>query len=305
LTSIPGTSIVPDHTFVTDGYQITLIDTPGFNDTYKSETETLKEIAGYLADKYKNNRKLSGIIYLHAFERRMTGSSLRNLKMFRELCGDDPLKNVILATTGWTEAKKAGTLEKAKEHEDSLSTNRSFWKGMLDNGATLDRFMDTRESALAMIMKLASHETIPLQIQRELVDQEKLLIDTSAGNAVNEDMKRLEAVYKAEMEKIQKEMTEAREAQDTRLEEALTEAQEVFEKQLRGIKDQQDKLRYESRSDSRRIQQQLDDSVATIQLLNAQKIEMQKSTEQVIEEIKKNIDKLRAEERAAVEREIK
>lgn len=298
------TAIVRDHTFATDEYKITLIDTPGFNDTYKSETEILKEIASYLADKYKNNRKLSGIIYLHAFERRMTGSSLRNLKMFRELCGDDPLENVILATTGWTEAQKAGTLEKAEEHERSLSSNRAFRKGMLDSGAKLDRFMDTRESALAMITKLAKNKTIPLQIQRELVDQEKLLIDTSAGTAVNEDLKRLQAVYEKKMAEIQQEMIEAREAQDTKVEEALTEAQEVFEKQLRGLKDQQDKLRYERRSDNRRIQQQLDDSMATIQKLNAEKIGMEKSFEKVIEDIKKNMGKLSAEERAAVEREI-
>lgn len=302
---LPGTAIVRDHTFISNGYQITLIDTPGFNDTYKSETEILKEIASYLADKYKNKRKLSGIIYLHAFERRMTGSSLRNLKMFHELCGEDPLENVILATTGWTDAERAGTLAKAEEHEKSLSSNRAFWKGMLDSGAKLDRFMDTRESALSMIMKFADRETIPLQIQRELVDQEKLLIDTSAGNAVNEDLKPLEAVYKTEIEKIQKEMTEAREAQDHKVEEALAEAQEVFEKQLGGLRDQQDKLRYERRSDNRRVQQQLDDAMATVQRLNAQKIEMERGFEEVIADIKKNMGRLTAEERAAVEREIR
>lgn len=299
-----GTSIVRDHTFVADGYRITLIDTPGFNDTYRSETDILKEIASYLAEKYKNNRKLSGIIYLHAFERRMSGSSLRNLKMFQELCGQDPLQNVILATTGWTEAKMAGTLAKAEEHELSLSTNGQFWKGVLDNGARLDRFMDSRESALAMIMKLARHETIPLKIQREMVDQNKLLIDTSAGNAVNEELKRLEEVYKKQIDDIQKEMEEAKMAQDTKVEEALAEAQEVFERQLRGLRDQQEKLRYERRNDNRRLQQQLDDALATIQKQNIQRIEMEKSFEQVLADIKANMDKLTAEERRAVEREV-
>ncbi|CAL8578088.1 hypothetical protein XPA_003889 [Xanthoria parietina] len=31
----------------------------------------------------------------------MTHSSIQNLRMFRKLCGDHNLKNVVLATTKW------------------------------------------------------------------------------------------------------------------------------------------------------------------------------------------------------------
>jgi hypothetical protein len=42
-----------------------LIDTPGFDDTNRSDTEVLKEIARWLVASYKGKILLNGIIYLH------------------------------------------------------------------------------------------------------------------------------------------------------------------------------------------------------------------------------------------------
>jgi len=41
------------------------VDTPGFDDTYRSDTEVLREIASWLTDSYAKNVKLNGIIYIH------------------------------------------------------------------------------------------------------------------------------------------------------------------------------------------------------------------------------------------------
>ncbi|KAK5076170.1 hypothetical protein LTS08_002680 [Lithohypha guttulata] len=41
------TSVCP-YTFTLEGKEVVLIDTPGFNDTFKSEAEVLKEIASFL-----------------------------------------------------------------------------------------------------------------------------------------------------------------------------------------------------------------------------------------------------------------
>lgn len=189
--------------FYHSGYDITLIDTPGFNDTFRSETQVLKDIADFLEQAYKSNIRLNGIIYLQALtDRKMYGSSLRNLKMFRELCGDDPLKSVILATTGWGDAQKAGNLDKAMMNETQSQNDPDFWQPLIKRGAAVGRFMDTKESALEMILKLGKRTPVILKIQRELVDDSKDLIDTSAGQAVNEEIKKLEAKYKAEVQRM-------------------------------------------------------------------------------------------------------
>jgi hypothetical protein len=100
--SVDTAEVIP-YNFVHGDYEITLIDTPGLNDTYRNESEVLMEIASWLEKTYRNppHHKLTGIIYLQALtNRRIYDSTLRNLRMFRELCGYDALRNAVFATTG-------------------------------------------------------------------------------------------------------------------------------------------------------------------------------------------------------------
>jgi hypothetical protein len=88
--------------FVANGYNIVIVDTPGFNDTYKSDTEVLLDLAKWLEVTYRQNAKLTGIVYLHRIsDVRMDGSAMLNLNMFRKLCGEQPMKNVVIASTFW------------------------------------------------------------------------------------------------------------------------------------------------------------------------------------------------------------
>ncbi|KAI5997220.1 hypothetical protein F5J12DRAFT_706721, partial [Pisolithus orientalis] len=58
---------------------------PGFDNTYRSERDILRTIAGWLGEKYRNEVKLTGIIYTH---HRMSGSICKHLHMLSRLCGD-------------------------------------------------------------------------------------------------------------------------------------------------------------------------------------------------------------------------
>lgn len=62
----------------------------------------LREIASFLSSTYKTKVKLSGLIHLHRISNnRLAGSALRNLHMFKELCGEDVHKHIILTTRMW------------------------------------------------------------------------------------------------------------------------------------------------------------------------------------------------------------
>jgi len=70
--------------FQLDGHTVTLVDTPGFDDTHRSDTEILRMIAVYLSTVYENGKKLAGVIYFHRIsDFRVGGISRRNFKMFR------------------------------------------------------------------------------------------------------------------------------------------------------------------------------------------------------------------------------
>ncbi len=283
----------------------------------RSETEILKEIADWLAATYRKKVRLTGIIYLQALtDRKMYGSSLRNLKMFRQLCGDNPLKNVVLATTGWGTAKSAGTLGRAKENEKQLETDPDFWEPLIKRGSTTARFEDSQESALEIIMSLVDRPPVTLQIQRELVIEEKKLIDTAAGTTVNEEIKKLESKYKAEISKIQQEMDEALSTRDQEMHEALDESKQAFEKRLSQVRREQQALIYERRNEHRRLQDELEETKWELRRTaqqqqedrelqaRAQKIEDHMHYEQIIAHLRENAHKVRKEERTFLEEKI-
>jgi hypothetical protein len=79
-----------------------LIDTPGFDDTKPTDAEMLTKIGRFLEAQYLSGTNLKGILYLHPIrDTRHQTSSLRNLSMFRKLCGASSLAKVSLATTMW------------------------------------------------------------------------------------------------------------------------------------------------------------------------------------------------------------
>ena len=98
--SMQGTQVCKAYKFDYKGTTVHLIDTPGFDDTRKSDTDVLKDIAGWLLVAYRDNIRLSGMVYLHSIsETRMKGSHMTNLRMFQKLAGLENMGHVILTTT--------------------------------------------------------------------------------------------------------------------------------------------------------------------------------------------------------------
>ncbi|PWW73564.1 hypothetical protein C7212DRAFT_217455, partial [Tuber magnatum] len=72
--------------FEYEGARVSLVDTPGFENAIRSDTENLREVASWTSVTYGEKRLLSGIIYLiylHPITHsHMEGSALKNLRMF-------------------------------------------------------------------------------------------------------------------------------------------------------------------------------------------------------------------------------
>jgi hypothetical protein len=195
----------------------------------------------------------------------MEGSALRNLKMFRKLCGDEPLGNVILCTTFWGKVDAAT----GAQREDELRTNREFWGSMIARGSRMVRFTD-RQSGLDIVSDLLEKSPIILDIQRELVDQEKNLIETAAGITVNEELLREEAKHAAEREKIQEEMREALKQKDDELQQILEEQQERLDRRLDKIHRQQEQLKACSRAERKEMELEMEKKMREMQLNSAE-----------------------------------
>ena len=152
-------------------------------------------IPGTPVARYEKGSKLAGVIYTHRIsDKRFTGIAGRNFKIFRELCGETNLKNVVLVTNMWGEVPH----EVGKAREKELAS--VFLKPALDKGAQMVCHHNTEQSAHDVIRCIMNNHPITLQIQRELVDERKDIANTAAGEAVNteltEETRRHEAALK-------------------------------------------------------------------------------------------------------------
>lgn len=167
--------------------RIVVIDTPGFDDTTVDDREILRRIAIWLARSYDANMKLAGVIYLHEITQpRMLGTARKNLDMFNKLCGAEATKNVILATTKWSDVTKEVGERREKQLRDE------HWKYMLDLGSSMNRFDSTQRSARRIVNTILAKDILDaFQIQRELGDIDNILAETEAGRTLRYTLKEL------------------------------------------------------------------------------------------------------------------
>ncbi|KAF9259854.1 hypothetical protein L218DRAFT_873661, partial [Marasmius fiardii PR-910] len=189
--------------FFVDGRNVVLIDTPGFDDTTRTDTDILSMISVFLAEMYKGDKKLAGIIYLHRIsDVRVGGISARSFRMFRKLCGEASLKNVVIATTRWSEV----LFEVAEARERELMEKDLFFKPVLDRGAKMIRYDNTAHSAHTLIRSMVQNEPLPLLIQTEVVDDNKNLAQTAAGQEIKDEIETLISRHEREIRELREEM---------------------------------------------------------------------------------------------------
>ncbi|OBZ66201.1 GTP-binding protein A [Grifola frondosa] len=207
--------------FQLDNYSITLIDTPGFDDTSKTDAEVLNMVTEFFSSQYEKGQLLNGIIYMHRIsDNRMGGTAVRNFRFFKQLCGDDFLPSSAIVTNMWGEiAPEVGVVR-----EQELFGKDIFFKSAIDAGASPFRHANTAESAHVILRHLAGSAPKVMLIQKELVDEKKPIYATAAGAALLGEIAEREKKHQERLEELRKEMDEAVKAQD---EEDMRELEEA------------------------------------------------------------------------------
>ncbi|KAJ3571774.1 hypothetical protein NP233_g3529 [Leucocoprinus birnbaumii] len=188
------------------GRNITIVDTPGFDDSRDSitDTEILKRITKFLLDMYDEDRKLNGLIYVQRIsDPRFSGQSGRNLRMFRNLCGEGGYKNVVVLTTFWD---KVTDIEEGKTREEQLKSK--FFDELVQGGACFmqhDRSLKGAQDVLEHILTL---DPTNIRIQEEIRVEGKSLEDTSAGSVHRKEVEEIIAKHKKEVAALKSEMDE-------------------------------------------------------------------------------------------------
>jgi hypothetical protein len=171
-----------------DDKKYLLVDTPSFIDTECLDGDVLMKLADWLLESYRDGVKISGILYLHRIsDVRMEGSAMRNLRMFRELCGDDFMKKVILGTTLWDPTREV----KDAAHEEELSQTEGFFKEMTEQGCSFVRVSGDRDADLELLSRFAVKSPSVMDLQKELLSG-KSLAETAAASANSQELAELQ-----------------------------------------------------------------------------------------------------------------
>ncbi|KAF8133158.1 P-loop containing nucleoside triphosphate hydrolase protein [Mycena galopus ATCC 62051] len=230
--------------FHENGRCVTFVDSPGFDDSREgvTDTDSLRKIAVFLEAQFNQNKILSGIIYLHRItDPRMGGVSVRNLKMFRKLCGDAALKNVVVVTTRWDDVqdKDKGAME--QREKELMATPGKFFEPLMTAGGRSLRHDNTAASARRIMEAFFENHPIPLQIQLEMSDG-KTLEETAAGSELAAELKKLMDKHSSEIKNLEEEIAEAIAAKDEALKKELEAERMKMQKQMKNWQNQRKEL---------------------------------------------------------------
>lgn len=187
-----------------DPRSITVVDTPGFDDTKRPDGEVFAEISDYLAAQHASGIPLKGVLYLHKIsDNRMTGSSGTYLKILQQLIGEEALNNTIMVTTMWYMLREELQGEGLNRQQQLID---EFWRPLIDKGAWVARFDGTPASAFQIVSQLAGRESVVLEHQRELVDEERDLGATGAGRSLLQQLESTKVEYSLKLANLEKEL---------------------------------------------------------------------------------------------------
>ena len=291
---------------------IHLIDTPGFNDTARSDIDTLSVLASYLGASYANGVRIHGIVLLHPItDNRMSRSSVRNVEIMEKICGFTSYENVAVATTMWARSDSGagrspherGMLE---QREIELQGERRFLGGLAVKGAVMFRHGDSgvreilskeeeKRSAQRIVAYLIAQSdavgSAPkvLRLQREIIDEGKTLGETEAGRVVAGELYNARRDHEWQLRDVETEMkgrlarADAAELQDlkTDIERKLAKTEE----EKKGLRNSMREMHEE---EERAWKTKIEEVDEQLRELIAKK-------EEVLEELKESIREIRAD----------
>jgi chromosome segregation ATPase len=183
---------------------------------------------------------------------RMGGVSTRNLRMFRKLCGDDTLKNVVIVTSMWGKIAR----EEGRVREKELASDDKFFKPILDQGGRMLRHYNTEKSARSILKSLIRNRPKALDIQVQLVDRGMNLEQTAAGEELQRELLEQKKRLLRELEDTKEEMRQAIEEHDFRSKKELEDAQNQLKWEIERVEGNSRDMESRFREERARLEQE-------------------------------------------------
>lgn len=264
------TQEIAQYRFQSGGTQYVLVDTPGFDDSQRDDEEVYRELARWMEKSFRKGQLLNGLLYLQAVNvPRQRGSQIRNLLMFKKLCGSNNFKNIILGLS-FCDMEAEATI---RSHQQELTNTWGWWGEMVSKGSRIERVPYQRDDCIRLLSQFAPQRKVTLRVQEEIVKQGRSVDDTEAAKTI---------AHKQELTKIRAEEAIKFASLQAEHERKMQQAKEAYEKTLRlaqqrfEIQHQRLQLQEQSFSQSFRNQEDLGRKVKILQASNAAQHETNK-----------------------------
>ncbi|KAF5664602.1 histidine phosphotranseferase [Fusarium circinatum] len=186
------------------GSTFTLIETPGFNDTTRDNTEILSTIIRYLDT--GSGHSLAGMIYLHRItDTRVCGADFLNLQMLKALAGPHFYSRVVVASTMWDTIPNEELGQICQGREAALKSSEKYWQDMIAGGCGYFRFRGDEESGLQILRHFVSYQSLEPPAIIAQLNQKRSFEETDAGCILVKDRRRREQARLRELEEAREE----------------------------------------------------------------------------------------------------
>lgn len=166
---------------------------------------------------------------------RVGGIAKSNFHIFRKICGDKSLKNVVIVTNQWSKL----TEDEGMRRVAQLASMDDYFKAALEKKARMmHHTRDTVESVHEVIRAIIENHPVPLIIQEELVTENKPINETGAGQEVDKKIAMLVAEYEKKIKEQLDAAEEARKLKDEETRQEQLEEKAKNEEKLNRIRDE-------------------------------------------------------------------
>jgi len=173
--------------------------------------------------------------------------------MFKKLCGESTLRNVVVVTNMWGEVDPwVGDAREAELMNDEL-----FFKPVLDKGARMARHNNTIASAENIIRLVLDNHPLPLRIQVELVNERKDISETGAGEELNVELNAQLRKYQEEIRILKEELEWAMGDKDEETRRELEYESRRIQEEVERVKKDAERFATDYRREKERLETRL------------------------------------------------
>ena len=179
------------------------------------------------------------MLFLHRIsDNKFSQTANRVSNMLKNLCGNAAMNQLMLCTTMWDRVPE----EEGYKRFDELCETGA-WKEMILGGASMATFSNAGSNAKAdaeeIVTRLIKNaQPVELDIQDEMGNKKLKVVQTAAGQILNEHLQGVQAEARRELEDVQTRLQEERKSYAARAQDAIR----ARESEVARLKEQENEL---------------------------------------------------------------